>query len=49
MAPEFYSSHYHHKSRAMGLLKFIFDRRIGLDSRPIRELRSFRLTAKSAA
>ncbi|HTT82671.1 MAG TPA: fatty acid desaturase [Rhizomicrobium sp.] len=49
MAPEFYSSHYHHKSRLLGLLQFVFDRRIGLDSRPIRELQPFRATARSAA
>ena len=37
-APEFYSSHFHHKSRIEGLVRFVFDHRIGLDSRPIREL-----------
>jgi sphingolipid delta-4 desaturase len=49
MAPEFYSSHYRHRSRVMGLLQFVFDRRIALDSRPIREMRLSRATAKSAA
>lgn len=38
IAPEFYSSHYRHRSRVVGLLQFVFDRRIALDSRPIREM-----------
>ncbi len=38
-APEFYETHYHHTSRLLGLWQFIFDSSIGLDSRPIRELR----------
>jgi len=37
-APEFYASHYHHRSRAMGLWHFVSDSEIALDSRPIREL-----------
>jgi sphingolipid delta-4 desaturase len=45
-APEFYASHYHHKSRIAGLWRFVFDRRIGLDSRPIREMRSMALAAE---
>ena len=49
MAPEFYSSHYQHKSRALGLLRFVLDQRIALDSRPIREMRPARVTARSAA
>ncbi|MGH6878868.1 MAG: fatty acid desaturase [Rhizomicrobium sp.] len=48
-APEFYASHYHHKSRIMGLWRFVFDRRIALDSRPIREAKSLRLAAERAA
>ena len=36
-APEFYRSHYRHRSRLAGLWKFVFDGRIALDSRPIRE------------
>ena len=38
IASEFYSSHYRHASRALGLWRFVFDDRIALDSRPIREL-----------
>ncbi len=38
IAPEFYATHFHHRSRTEGLLRFVFDGRIGLDSRPIREL-----------
>ncbi|HEX4159045.1 MAG TPA: fatty acid desaturase [Rhizomicrobium sp.] len=49
MAPEFYSSHYHHRSRFLGLLQFVFDGRIALDSRTIRELPPLRAMAKSAA
>jgi sphingolipid delta-4 desaturase len=37
-APEFYDAHYHHRSRLAGLWKFVFDNRIWLNSRPIREL-----------
>jgi sphingolipid delta-4 desaturase len=37
-APEFYDTHYRHKSRITGLLRFVFDPGIGLNSRPIREL-----------
>jgi sphingolipid delta-4 desaturase len=37
-APEFYDGHYRHRSRLTGLWKFVFDDRIRLDSRPIREL-----------
>jgi len=36
-APEFYVSHYRHTSRLAGLWKFVCDRRIALDSRPIRD------------
>jgi sphingolipid delta-4 desaturase len=49
VAPEFYESHYHHKSRLLGLWCFVFDHRIGLDSRPIREIRPMRLAAESVA
>ena len=49
MAPEFYSSHYRHRSRLEGLLRFVFDSRIALDSRPIRDLRLSRATVESAA
>ncbi|HEY3777882.1 MAG TPA: fatty acid desaturase [Rhizomicrobium sp.] len=38
-APEFYAGHYRHTSRVRGLWQFVSDRRIGLDSRPIREPR----------
>lgn len=48
IAPEFYESHFHHKSRTMGLWRFVFDNRIGLDSRPIRELSPLGLAAKTA-
>jgi sphingolipid delta-4 desaturase len=48
IAPEFYASHFHHKSRTMGLWKFVFDRRIGLDSRPIQDVSPLRLAAKTA-
>ena len=41
-APEFYDSHYRHRSRVVGLWKFVFDRRIALDSRPIRDLMPLR-------
>ncbi|HEX4079732.1 MAG TPA: fatty acid desaturase [Rhizomicrobium sp.] len=44
-APEFYTSHYHHMSRIAGLWRFVFDRRIWLGSRPIREMRSMGLVA----
>lgn len=37
-APEFYDSHYHHKSRLVGLWRFVFNRGIALDNRPIRDL-----------
>jgi len=37
-APEFYNGHYHHRSRLMGLWKFVFDSRIRLNRGPIREL-----------
>lgn len=37
-APEFYNGHYHHRSRLFGLWKFVFDKGIALDSRPIRDL-----------
>jgi len=47
--PEFYSSHYRHRSRLLGLLQFVFDRRIALDSRFIREMRLSRTTVSSAA
>jgi sphingolipid delta-4 desaturase len=33
LAPQFYAGHYIHKSRAIGLLRFVFDPRIGLDCR----------------
>jgi sphingolipid 4-desaturase/C4-monooxygenase len=49
MAPEFYSSHHHHRSRLLGMFQFVFDRRIALDSRPIREMRLSRAAAKSVA
>jgi sphingolipid delta-4 desaturase len=37
-APEFYDTHHRHRSRIAGLWKFVFDRKIALDSRPIRDL-----------
>ena len=48
VAPEFYESHYHHTSRAMGLWRFVFDRRIALDSRPIRNAKPARRAAAAA-
>lgn len=47
-APEFYGSHYRHKSRLVGLWKFVFDRRIALDSRPIRDAGGLRAATLSA-
>jgi sphingolipid delta-4 desaturase len=47
-APEFYASHFHHRSRVLGLLQFVFDRRIALDSRPIMEMRLSRATVSSS-
>lgn len=47
-AAEFYDSHYHHTSRLAGLWKFVFDRRIALDSRPIRDLMPPRMADHSA-
>jgi sphingolipid delta-4 desaturase len=37
-APEFYNSHFRHRSRLVGLWKFVSDKTIALDSRPIRDL-----------
>jgi sphingolipid delta-4 desaturase len=37
-APEFYAVRFHHKSRTAGLWRFVFDGKIGLDSRAIREI-----------
>jgi sphingolipid delta-4 desaturase len=48
-APEFYSAHYHHSSRTLGLWRFVFDRKIGLDSRPIREPRTLGYAAESVS
>ena len=44
-APEFYNSHYRHRSRALGLWHFVFDDRIALDSRPIRDLIPLRVAS----
>jgi sphingolipid delta-4 desaturase len=46
-APEFYETHYQHKSRVLGLWRFVFDPGIGLNSRPIRDL-MVRSTARTA-
>ncbi|MGH6890394.1 MAG: fatty acid desaturase [Rhizomicrobium sp.] len=45
-APEFYDNHYRHRSRALGLWRFVLDRRIALDSRPILEPRPTGLAAE---
>ena len=37
LAPQFYADHYIHKSRAIGLWRFVFDPRIGLDCRMARD------------
>jgi hypothetical protein len=47
-APEFYDSHYCHTSRLAGLWKFVFDNKIALDSRPIRDVGSV-LTSQFSA
>lgn len=48
-APEFYEGFYRHASRTMGLWRFVFDSRIGLGSRPIREIQRLRpLTEKTS-
>ena len=47
-APEFYEPHHHHKSRLLGLWKFVFDQRIALDSRPIRDLMPLEPAGRSA-
>jgi sphingolipid delta-4 desaturase len=47
-APEFYDSHYCHRSRLMGLWKFVFDRGIALDSRPIRDPAPLYAASRSA-
>ena len=36
-APQFYAGHYIHRSRALGLWRFVFDPRIGLDCRMMRD------------
>jgi len=46
-APEFYGSHYEHRSRLRGLWEFVFDRQIALDNRPIRDFVPVRSTAHS--
>ena len=47
-APEFYDSHYRHGSRVVGLWKFVLDKRIALDSRPIRDLMPLRAADHAA-
>ncbi|HLY06470.1 MAG TPA: fatty acid desaturase [Rhizomicrobium sp.] len=47
-APEFYDSHHRHKSRLVGLWRFVFDKRIALDSRPIRDLMPLQPARRSA-
>ncbi|HEX3431011.1 MAG TPA: fatty acid desaturase [Rhizomicrobium sp.] len=47
-APEFYNSHYEHRSRLLGLWKFVFDRKIALDSRSIRDFIPSGATGHSA-
>jgi sphingolipid delta-4 desaturase len=37
MAPEFYAEHFVHRSRAIGLWRFVFDPRIGLECRIMRD------------
>jgi sphingolipid delta-4 desaturase len=47
-ASEFYGSHYRHTSRLVGLWNFVFDDRIALDSRPIRDADGLRAATRSA-
>jgi len=47
-ASEFYDSHYRHNSRIAGLWKFVFDKRIALDSRRIRDLKPLRAADHAA-
>lgn len=48
-APEFYAAHYRHRSRIMGLVRFVLDRRIALDSRPILERQGAGLLVKTVS
>lgn len=48
-APQFYAGRFHHTSRTLGLWQFVSDRRIGLDSRPIREPRPIGFAAETVS